>query len=121
NTEWQRDLSISFNKLGDVARAQGDLAAAAGHYRSGLEIRQKLAAADPGNTGWQRDLSLSLYKLGQVVEKQERWAEALAWMEKSLAVDERLAAKDASNVMWQDDVVKTRAAVERLRQRAAGR
>ena len=121
NTQWQRDLSISFNKLGDVARAQGDLAAAAGHYRSGLEIRQKLAAADPGNTGWQRDLSLSLYKLGQVVEKQERWAEALAWMEKSLAVDERLAAKDASNVMWQDDVVKTRAAVERLRQRAAGR
>ncbi len=25
NTEWQRDLSVSFNKIGDVLRAQGKL------------------------------------------------------------------------------------------------
>ena len=56
NTEWQRDLSVSRNKLGDVARAAGDLATARGHYRASLDIRERLAAADPANTEWQRDL-----------------------------------------------------------------
>ena len=36
NTEWQRDLSISRSKLGDVAVAAGDLAGAAEHYRACL-------------------------------------------------------------------------------------
>jgi tetratricopeptide (TPR) repeat protein len=56
NTEWQRDLSISHNKLGDVAVAAGDLAAARAAYQAGLDIAARLAAADPANTEWQRDL-----------------------------------------------------------------
>ena len=115
NTEWQRDLSVSHNRLGDVAIAAGDLAAARdrlpgqpGHRRAGwppptpptpngsatcpsattgsgtwrrrpgtwpppattyqasLDIRARLAAADPANTDWQRDLSVSHNKLGDV-------------------------------------------------------
>jgi tetratricopeptide (TPR) repeat protein len=66
NTEWQRDLSISRSKLGDVAVAAGDLAGAPEHYRAGLAIRERLAAADPTNTGWQRDLSGSRERLGDV-------------------------------------------------------
>jgi hypothetical protein len=46
NTEWQRDLSVSHNKLGDVAVAAGDL-----------------AAADPANTQWERDLSNTQQKI----------------------------------------------------------
>jgi len=57
NTGWQRDLSVSHNKLGDVATAAGDLAAARTAYQASLDIRARLAAADPANTGWQRDLS----------------------------------------------------------------
>jgi hypothetical protein len=61
---WQRDLSISRNKLGDVAVAAGDLAGAGEHYRAAQVIAERLAAADPTNTGWQRDLSISRNKLG---------------------------------------------------------
>ena len=57
NTEWQRDLSVSHNKLGDVAMAAGDLAAARTAYQASLDIAARLAAADPANTTWQRDLS----------------------------------------------------------------
>ena len=32
NAAWQRDLSVSLNKLGDLAVAQGDLPAAARHF-----------------------------------------------------------------------------------------
>jgi hypothetical protein len=59
NAEWQRDVSISDGKIGEVLVAQGDLAGALGAYRDGLAIVQELAATDPGNTLWQRDLSVS--------------------------------------------------------------
>jgi tetratricopeptide (TPR) repeat protein len=59
NAGWQRDLSVSHNKIGDVQRAQGDLAAALRSYQASLAIRERLAEADPGNAGWQRDLALS--------------------------------------------------------------
>jgi hypothetical protein len=58
NTQWQRDLSVSRNNLGDAAVAAGDLAAARTHYQASLDIAERLAAADPANTQWQRDLQL---------------------------------------------------------------
>ncbi len=51
NAEWQRDLSVSYEKIGDVQRAQGDLGGALKAYQDSLAIRQKLAAQDPGNAG----------------------------------------------------------------------
>jgi hypothetical protein len=56
---YQRDLSISHNKLGNLAVARGDTTTAEQHFRTGLDIRERLAAADPGNAEYQRDLSIS--------------------------------------------------------------
>ena len=44
NAGWQRDLSVSRNKLGDVRRAQGDLAGALAAYE----------ASRPSASGWPR-------------------------------------------------------------------
>ncbi|MDR3202592.1 MAG: tetratricopeptide repeat protein, partial [Bifidobacteriaceae bacterium] len=52
NTGWQRDLSVSHERLGDVAVAVGDLAGARTHFAASLDIRERLAGADPRNTGW---------------------------------------------------------------------
>ena len=62
NTNWQRDLSVSYNKIGDVQSAQGDLPSALSSYKKGLEIREKLAARDPANTQWKTDLVISLWE-----------------------------------------------------------
>ncbi len=43
----QRDLSISYNKVGDVLVRQGKLDEALKAFRDGLAIRERLAAADP--------------------------------------------------------------------------
>ena len=59
NAGWQRDLSVSHEKIGDVLRAQGNLPGALESYRASLAIIERLAKADPGNAGWQRDLSVS--------------------------------------------------------------
>ena len=59
NAGWQRDLSVSYNKVGDVQEAQGDLPAALKSYQATASpSADRLAKADPGNAGWQRDLSV---------------------------------------------------------------
>ena len=70
NAAWQRDLSSSFNKLGDLAVAQGNLPAAARHFAADLKIRERLAASDPANAAWQRDLSVSFNQLGDLAVAQ---------------------------------------------------
>ena len=54
---WQRELSVSYEKVGDVQMSQGDPKAALKSYSDSLAIAERLAASDPGNAGWQRDLS----------------------------------------------------------------
>jgi tetratricopeptide (TPR) repeat protein len=63
NTGWQRDLSVSHTKIGDVLLAEGDRSGALAAYRKDLAIAEALAAKDPGNAKWQRDLILSLMKM----------------------------------------------------------
>ena len=57
NTQWQRDLSVSYNNVGDVLVKQGKLDEALKAYRDGLAIAERLAAADRSNTQWQHDLA----------------------------------------------------------------
>jgi hypothetical protein len=59
NTGWQRDLSVAFERLGNVQRAQGDLAGALKFYSESLNIRDQLVKSNASNTGWQRDLSVA--------------------------------------------------------------
>ncbi len=44
---WQRDLSISYEKVGDVLVRQGKLDEAVKAYRDSLAIREQLAAVSP--------------------------------------------------------------------------
>lgn len=46
-----------------MAVAAGDLAAAHTAYQAALDIRTRLAAADPANVGWQHDLETVQQKI----------------------------------------------------------
>ena len=78
NAQWQRDLSASYNKIGDVLVTQGTLPEALKSYRDGLAIMDRLAKADPGNAGWQRDLSLSYANIGDALRRTGETADALS-------------------------------------------
>jgi predicted negative regulator of RcsB-dependent stress response len=104
NTEWQRDLSVSHNKIGNVLVAQGDGPGALAAYRKGLAIAEALAARDPANTEWQRDLSVSHDRIGDVLVAQGDGPGALAAYRKGLAIREALAARDPANTEWQRDL-----------------
>jgi tetratricopeptide (TPR) repeat protein len=68
NAAWQRDLSVSHNKLGDVQLAQGELAGALESFRKGLGIRERLARQDPSNAAWQADMVASLVRISDAVD-----------------------------------------------------
>jgi tetratricopeptide (TPR) repeat protein len=87
NTGWQRDLSVSHNKIGDLLMTAGRREEALAEYRMGLEIAEKLVAADPGNTGWQADLVISCYKVSRVSEP----AAARAALLRAITVADMLA------------------------------
>ena len=104
NAGWQRDLSVSHNKIGDVQVAQGNLPAALTSYQASLGIRERLARADPDNAGWQRDLSVSRDKIGDVQVAQGNLPAALTSYQASHDIFERLARADPGNAGWQRDL-----------------
>ena len=95
NAGWQRDLSISHDRIGDVLVAQGEGGAALAAYGSGMAIAERLAAADPGNAEWQRDLIVSCVKLAEAEPATARLSlgRALA-VARALSEAGRLAPRD---------------------------
>jgi tetratricopeptide (TPR) repeat protein len=66
NTGFQRDLSVSQDRLGDIRLRLGETAAALGYHEAGLTITQALVTQDPTNTKFLRDLSMLQDKLGDI-------------------------------------------------------
>src|SRR5262249_17989936 len=64
NAGWQRDLSFSHNKVGDVLKAQGHLAEALQSFRDGLAITVWLAETDPRQLQWRNDLQFTIGRIG---------------------------------------------------------
>ena len=107
---------MSYNKIGGVQEAQGDLTGALKSYRDGFAIIDRLAKFDPGNAGWQLDLSASYVYIGGVQEAQGDLTGALKSYRDGLAIIDRLAKSDPGNAGWQLDSV----GVLRLYRRRAG-
>jgi tetratricopeptide (TPR) repeat protein len=67
NVDWQRDLSLSYEKVGDVLVAQGKLHEALEAYQQGLAIAKALAEQDPTNAVWQNATAWSRYCVAKVL------------------------------------------------------
>jgi hypothetical protein len=64
----QRDLSVSYNKMGDLYRDLGQGEAARKFYLKDLAIAERLAAAEPDRADYQRDLIVSLVRQAQMAD-----------------------------------------------------
>jgi len=103
-SSWQREYSVSLNKLGGLAIAEGNLPEASRLFSDGLAVAQRLAESDPGNAGRQRDLSVSFNKLGDLAIAEGNLPEARRLFGEDLAVAQRLAESDPGNAGWQRDL-----------------
>ena len=102
--DYQRDLSVSYEKLGDLLRSLGEGDEARAYHEKSLAIRERLAAAEPNRADYQRDLSVSYEKLGDLLRSLGEGEQARAYHEKSLAIRERLAAAEPNRADYQRDL-----------------
>jgi tetratricopeptide (TPR) repeat protein len=100
----QRDLSVSYGRLGDATLRVGQTDAAVKHYQDALAIDRKLAAADPRDARAQRDLSVSYNKLGDVTFHLDQNDDALKYYREGLAIAQKLAVADSRDASAQRDV-----------------
>jgi eukaryotic-like serine/threonine-protein kinase len=101
NSEWQYELSLSANRVGDVLMLGSDFAGARDAFNQSLAIRQALAAKDPGNPAWKDALATSDDKIGDVLLKLGHPAEALDAYAKGLALRRELVGIEPGNLAWQ--------------------
>ncbi len=91
-TDFRRDLSVSFNNVGNIYKAMGEGAKALAYFEKDLKVMEELVALEPGRTDFRRDLSVSFNNVGNIYKAMGEGAKALAYFEKSLKVREELVA-----------------------------
>jgi tetratricopeptide (TPR) repeat protein len=100
NAEWQYQLSLSHNRVGDVLDVAGRYKDALANFETALAIRLKLATREPGNILWQDALATSYSKIGDALRKLGRRMEALDGYDTSLNIRIRIAAGDPQDPRW---------------------
>jgi tetratricopeptide (TPR) repeat protein len=100
DTGTQRDLSLTYDRLGSCLYAQGRLSGALAITKQSLEILNELRGrhSDPGLLV---AISVTQSELGKILREQGRLNEASLAFTASLDVLESLVAKDVSNAEWQ--------------------
>ena len=86
----QRDLGVSYNKLGDIAKARNDYNAAKGYYAKALEISERLAEKYPGVPMLKDDLAVSLFRCGTCSADGKLSSEQKAMLRDAAAIWEEL-------------------------------
>lgn len=104
NTEWQRELSVSWDNIGVLRLRLGDGDGAWQAFEASLKIAKDLARTDPDNTEWQRDLSVSWSHIGDLRLRLGDEDGARQAYDASLQIRQDLARRDPDNTQWQHDL-----------------
>jgi len=102
NPAWQRDLSITHDRIGDMLLEERHFDLALESYRRSLGIAEALAKRDPANVVWQRDLSVAHDRVGDALERKGDWDGALASFRAGLSLAEKIAEREQerTDVQW---------------------
>jgi tetratricopeptide (TPR) repeat protein len=105
NAVWQREFSVSLNKLGDLAVTQGNLSGALRYFTQAKAIAERLAASDPTNAEWQRDRIISFERLGHIAREQGDIEGAVSHFEKSRLGWTKLITLDSTDLSLQRGII----------------
>ena len=96
NAEWQRDLAISYERLGQVSAEDKNFVKARHYWQQEIEIAERLMAADPTNADWPRFVAvvrIKLHGLGEA-DAVDQMREAISLLE-VLEADGRITPRDS--------------------------
>jgi len=104
NPEWQRDVSVTLNRLGSIALSNSQLAEALKNDEEALAIIRRLNEQDPANAIWQQELAISLSGIGDVKSQMGDARSALAVYEEGLAIIRGLSQRDPTDLELQREI-----------------
>ncbi|GIJ24121.1 tetratricopeptide repeat protein [Micromonospora lutea] len=102
------ELSMSYNKIGDLARDSGQSERAQALYTRALGIRERLSWARPDDDHLARELSISYNKLGRLAAWLGQPELARGLYEKGLAIRERLHKAHPGDSTYARDLAVSR-------------
>ncbi|HEX3496439.1 MAG TPA: hypothetical protein VHT02_04565, partial [Methylocella sp.] len=94
----------SYNKVGDVLVAQGDLEGALKSYKDSLAIGDRLTRISPGNVYRLRDLAANFAKLAHVYQLSGYSGTALRALRQGHEILSRVAKLSPDNATWKRDL-----------------
>lgn len=95
--DWQRQLSVTYEKQGDLARWRRALSEAASKYTAALEISRMIASAHPDGVAEQNELAESILKMGELATDRGRSDDARGHFEEALRIRRRLLESGEPN------------------------
>jgi tetratricopeptide (TPR) repeat protein len=104
NNQWQHDLSVCYERIGDSQLAMGRQREALDAYQEALKGRRQLVENIPDNAGFQRDLAVSYVKLGDALVVGSRFDDARTAYEQSLAIEKKATDLGLSGQDWRHDL-----------------
>ncbi len=103
--DWQRDLAISYERLGDVEMARANPANALSHYEALGNLADALARAAPDRPALMRLRFLAKIKIGNAKSVLRDLAGAAQSFEAARTFAMQLAEQDPANAQWQRDML----------------
>lgn len=86
----KRNLQVSYNKIGVILKAQGDIDEAEKYYHEGFKIATSIAE-ETNTIQSRRDLFASCTHMGDIAREQKKLNEAKEWYLYSLSLCKTLA------------------------------
>jgi len=102
--DYQCDLSVSYERLGDLMSALGQGEQAREFFEKSLGAIERVAQAEPERADFQRQLSVSYNKLGDLMRALGQGEQAREFFEKDLAIAQRLAQAEPGRADYQRDL-----------------
>lgn len=112
--EWKLEPLYADTNLGIALLKQHKYGEASATFARGLQVIEKLTAAEPGNRDYQDQLSETLAYLAEARESDGALDEALGYRERQMALLERLAAQSAVDAPMKRKMMITHRAIGRL-------
>ena len=102
--DYQRDLGVSYERMGDLYSALGQGERAREMYADALALRQKLASSEPDRADYQRDLSVSYNKMGDLYRALGQGERAREMYQQTLEISQKLASSEPDRADYQRDL-----------------
>ena len=102
--DFLHDLTVPYDRMGDLLRGLGQGEQARAHFRKSLDIRERLARQEPDRADFQRDLSVSYERMGDLLDGLGQGEQARSYFQKSLDIRERLARQEPDRADFLHDL-----------------